>query len=350
MTRSLVCSLLSDPRSHARRVCSSLVLFAALAGCGVFAPGPAFRAELPAAIDAEDTIAVIGDLQMTPWLVRWPRGRENNLEAQRVLVADLHDRAAELGAVALVGDLVFTPRSQRDWTHFDRLVGPLARSVPILPAMGNHDYHCLFVQLCRQRVVPRQTRARFPWLAPGVPYAVASGDLQLLFIDSETALEQQARWLRERLQRPDPQRSMAIVFFHRPPYSSSQDRGAVGNVDVQRWLVPVLRAAPVTTIVINGHVHGYEHQIIDGIHYVTSAGGGGPRGWLAADRPHDVYGGRNCATDSEHAVLRPLNYLLVRRLEGAVRIEVRGLCSGEERVDVLESFTIVQRNGEARGQ
>jgi hypothetical protein len=313
-----------------------------LSACGAFAPEPAFRAELPLSVD-DGTIAVVGDLQMTPWFVRWPRGRENNRAVQRVLIEDLRAHGGELGALVLVGDLVFAPRSGRNWAHFDRLLAPLTPAVPILPAMGNHDYHCLFVRLCWQSVIPKQLRVRFPWLEPGKPYAVTSGDMLLLFLDSETGLEAQALWLQDRLQEARAQQAVALVFFHRPPYSNSIDKGAVGDANVQRWFVPVLQSSPIETVVVNGHVHGYEHLVVDGGRFITSAGGGGPRGLLGGIRPGDVYAGRNCYVDANGAVLRPFNYLLVRATGDTITMEVRGLCQADERVDVLESIVIPRR-------
>jgi Icc-related predicted phosphoesterase len=330
------------------RAFCSVCLPVLLSACSTFAPEPAFRSTLPADIGAgrTRTIAVVGDLQMTPGFVRHFRGRENNRETQRALIDDLHAHMDELAAVVVVGDLVFTPRSGRNWAHLDSLLAPVASEVPVLPTMGNHDYHCLFVQLCWQSVIPKQMRMRFPWLAPGQPYAVNSGAIVLLFVDSETALESQAQWLADRLRESGPRQSAALVFFHRPPFSNSIDKGAVGDAAVQQWIVPVLQESPIPTVVVNGHIHGYEHLLVDGVRYVTSAGGGGPRGLLGPDRPNDVYAGRDCRVDPDGAILRPFNYLLIRDADMGITIEVRGFCGSDEPVDVLESITVAKHRGE----
>jgi len=311
----------------------------ALAGCSVGQPKPAFRAGLPARIPADVAeIAIVGDLQVTPGFVRMMRRRENNREPQRILMADLTSRAGEYGALVIVGDLVFTARSPRAWRHFDSLVAPVAAAQPVLPAIGNHDYHCFFIQLCTQRVVPKQFRARFPWFEPGKPYAVSWGRLQLLFLDSETNLDAQAQWLADALAATDA--DAALVFFHRPAWSNSIDRGAYGNPDVQRTIVPVLEAHSGTVTVFSGHIHGYEHIVKDGINYLTTAGGGGPRGLLGRDRPDDVYRGRDCRTGETGEVLRPYNYLLLRPVSEAIEIEVRGMCRDDPGVEVLDTVRI----------
>lgn len=312
-----------------------------LASCAIFAPAPGFEATLPeTALDGTKTLAVIGDLQITPGWVRRFRGREDNRGEQKVLVADLQTRADRLAALVVVGDLVFSPRSAREWRRFDTLVSPLAARVPVLPVMGNHDYHCWFIYVCSRRVIPREVSERFPWLWPGRPYAAAFGDVALYFLDSEKGLDAQARWLAGRLDSARGTFAAAVVFFHRPPYSNSIDFGAEGYEPAVEYVVPVLAAAPVPTVVVNGHIHGYEHLLINGVHYFTSAGGGGPRGLLGPDRPGDVYTGPDCRVEPSGAVLRPFNYLLISRDADGLEIDVRGRCRGDPDVERLESWHV----------
>lgn len=319
----------------------AVLAFALLAGCASLGRDAAFQATLPQQVPhTAPAIAVIGDLQMTPALVRRMRGREYNLDAQLRLIDDLKARIDELDALVIVGDLVFTAGSGRAWRHFDELVAPFAAKMPVLPAIGNHDYHCVFVQVCFQSVIPARFLARFPWFEPGVPYDVPYGDLVLVFLDSETEIEAQAAWLRERMADYAERYRAALVFFHRPPFSNSIDRGAHGDPDVERFVVPVLESAGLPSVVMNGHVHGYEHLLKDGIHYFTTAGGGGPRGPLGADRPGDVYQGPDCETNDDGSVIRPFNYLLISPGEDALTIDVRGFCRADPEVRVLESTEV----------
>lgn len=313
----------------------------AAAGCAALEPEAGFPVSVPNTLDAaHGAVAVVGDLQMTPWLVRAVRGREHNEHAQALLIADLHARLDDVVALVIVGDLVFNARSRRDWAHFDSLIAPIAARVPVLPALGNHDYRCWFVELCTQSVVPENVRLRFPWLEPGRPYRVAFGDVALLFLDSETGLEGQEDWLAEALARARAERSAAVVFLHRPPHSNSVDRVRAAQRQVRdRLLSPIGGGAPAP-LVVSGHEHGYEHLLVDGVHFVVTAGGGGPRDWLTAERPHDVYAGPNCAADASGRVLRPFNYLLIRRAPAALNVAVRGLCKQDRRARELASFDI----------
>jgi hypothetical protein len=310
----------------------------ALSGC---AHVPAFRASLPDSIDPGDTaIAVIGDLQQTSALVRMARRREDNALAQQILIADLKRQIDTLAGLIIVGDLVYTARSARHWNHFDSLVTPFAQRMPVLPAIGNHDYPCYLVQFCSTAKMAKGMRTRFPWMRPGQPYTVDAGRLLLLFIDSESHLEAQGRWLDEQLSAATDQYAAALVFFHRPAFSNSIDRGATGDADVQRFLVPALSASQLPVVALSGHVHGYEHIVYDGVNYVTTAGGGGPRGPMPAGSRTDAYRGPECARESDGAVVRPFNYVLVRSSRANLLLEMHGFCQGDTDVRLLDTIEV----------
>lgn len=302
---------------------------------------PAFRAALPEEFATNGkAIAIIGDLQQTSGLPRLVRHRENNAMPQQELLADLADHVEDLAALVIVGDLVYSARSNRDWVHFDRLVEPFTASMPILPAIGNHDYPCFFIEICNESKISKGMLERFPWLSPAEPYAVASGDLLLLFLDSESHLENQGDWLKERLTEAVGRYASALVFFHRPPYTNSVDRGAEGDPDVRAFIVPKLEAAELPVIAFNGHVHGFEYIVRDDVHYVTTAGGGGPRGPMAAERPFDRYAGTDCPQPKSDEVFRPFNYVLLREDREQLTIEVRGFCRGDDAVRLLDTIRV----------
>jgi hypothetical protein len=322
------------------RICLSFLFIAAVLAAGC-AHEPAFQVQRPAAVALDGrAIAVIGDLQQTSGIARFVRRRENNAEAQQRLIADLQSHVDGIGALVIVGDLVFSARSSRDWTHFDSLIAPIADRVPVLPAIGNHDYPCYLVEFCRTSVISGGMQDRFPWFAPGEPYAVESGNLKLLFLDSESALDEQARWLGEQLAAANGHFAAALVFFHRPAYTDSIDRGAEGNPEVQEHLVPVLQAAPLPVVVFSGHVHGLEYIVRDGVPYVTTGGGGGPRGPMGERSAFDNYDGPECRQPDGETVLRPFNYLLLDESADRLLITIRGFCKGDVAVSELSSIEV----------
>lgn len=310
---------------------------------GACAHEPAFRASLPERLDLDGkAIAIIGDLQQTTGVVRFLRRREDNAAAQQELIADLEARIDEIGALVIVGDLVFSGRSSHDWAHFDSLIAEIAARVPVLAAVGNHDYPCWFVELCRDTAISKGMVARFPWLEPGQPYAVESGDLELLFLDTETGFEAQGAWLATELGRAADRNAAALVFFHRPAWTNSTDQRAVGSPEVQRFFVPALREATTPVIVFNGHVHGLEYIVRDDVHYVTTAGGGGPRGPLAAQTPDDRYRGPDCEREEEGDVVRPFNYVLLRESVAGIEMEIRGFCGVGDSVRELDRIEVAR--------
>jgi hypothetical protein len=312
----------------------------AAAGCALRPPPATFATGLPASIPATKPLAVVGDLQLTAPFVRWVMRRESNEAEQLRLVTDLQEHADTIGALVIVGDLVFTAASRSDWRRFDGFVGPLARRVPVLPAIGNHDYYCVFVQRCLHRVIPKNFRRRFPWFAPGQPYAVRYGELMLAFLDSETNLAAQGEWLERNMREWEGSVAAALIYLHRPPFTNTVTRGAEPAAEVRKHIVPRLRAAAPMPVVIAGHAHGYEHLLIDGVHYLVSAGGGGPRGLLAAARPNDIYDGRDCSRDESGRVLRPFNYLLIEPGDAELIVTVRGFCRADEAVSIVDEFRI----------
>jgi hypothetical protein len=305
------------------------------------AHSPAFRAELPMQFPMDGkSLAIIGDLQHTNWFVRWVRRREDNRPEQQRLLADLAARRDELSGMVIVGDLVYSARSDGDWAVLDSLIEPFVGELPVLPAVGNHDYPCILVQICRKSRTSRGLKERFPWFEPGVPYAVKADDLLLLFLDSETDLDVQGVWLQDQLQMARGRFAAALVFYHRPAFTNSVDFGAKPNEDVQAHIVPRLEQAAIPIIVFNGHVHGFEYIVRNGIRYVTTAGGGGPRGAMADARPNDQYRGPDCPQPKSGDVFRPFNYALLRREEDRLTVAIRGFCRGDAEIRVLDTIEL----------
>lgn len=322
------------------RALATVALVAMLGGCITLPPASRYPTAPPSEIPANGVVAVLGDLQMTSWLVRAATRAEHNLDAQARLLTDLAAQRETLDGLVLLGDLVYNAASRRDWAHFDMLLLPFVERVPVLPALGNHDYYCLFMHLCTQRVVPRNVRLRFPWLVAGQAYWVSYGTAALVFLDSETRIADQGRWLAAALDEIEPAHDALVVFTHRPPYTVSTARGLEPELALRTALADALAQTPLVSVVVSGHAHGYEHALVDGRHYIVSGGGGGPRSPLAPERPDDVYAGRDCAELPSGHVLRPFNYLLLHARRGSLEITVRGFCSDDATVDVLERFTI----------
>jgi len=85
----------------------------------------------------------------------------------------------------------------------------------------------------------------------------------------------------------DPAVRHIVVVLHTPPYTTNTSYA--GNSEVRQHLCPLFERFRVA-VVFSGHVHAYEHSLVNGVHYVTTGGGGASlsRNWNSA-QPYTVY-------------------------------------------------------------
>lgn len=263
-------------------------------------------------------IAVIGDTQRTSRLETVFMLREQNDRERELLLHHLF--RADFDLLVHLGDMVFDGSSASEWQEFDRLFAPvLAKGIPVIPAVGNHEYWGNNQQ-ARAHLV-----ARFPELANSRWQARLHGGLGLVVIDSniseydETGWNRQVAWFSRTLQEMEenPQVRAVIVFSHHPPFTNST------VIDDAPYLAksffPAFFSSPKTIAFISGHVHGYERFAANGRTFIVSGGGGGPRLRLLTGeraRHRDLFNG---------PALRPFNYLLLYPEASGLRIDVLGL-------------------------
>ncbi|MEZ6017642.1 MAG: metallophosphoesterase [Planctomycetota bacterium] len=180
------------------------------------------------------------------------------------------------------GDLVDTGSQKSEWTHyFFKHVGPLLRTIPMMPVLGNHEQDARHYY--EYMDLPQPER----W------YSFTYGDAEFFMLDGNRSLAQQSEqlaWLAGALAASKSLWRFAVL--HQPPYTSDADdygdtRAAPstrGDMNV-RNIVALLERYDVD-ICFSGHVHDYERtfpikggEVVPyeegGVLYVTAAGGGG---------------------------------------------------------------------------
>jgi HEAT repeat protein len=181
------------------------------------------------------------------------------------------------------GDLVSSGDKYELWGP--EYFGPLANlqcSVPVYPAMGNHEGKGKYYQ------------EFFSLPAPKWYYSFTFGNARFIILDSNyrsagwlSPESEQSRWLVKQLR--DNKSTWTFVVFHNPPYSSHPSRG--DSVVHQKMLCPILEKYHVD-VVFNGHNHNYERVYPiremrrddeNGIPYVITGGGGAPLYPVAGD-------------------------------------------------------------------
>jgi hypothetical protein len=264
-------------------------------------------------------IVVMGDTRPRDYL-------EFFLENTRDIPERMFRAATEERPVAVIhcGDIaVYGSRKSfwQGWKGFDRHARALLDSgIPIFPAIGNHEYRGF------TREPLRQYFERFPHLANRRWYTVRSGSTLFLMLDSnfdrlgEARANAQEMWVRDVLAwcRTEPSISMVIAVFHHPPFTNIARRYLVfESKAVQRRWVPWLLEHPKIVAAFAGHVHTYEHFIVQRTHFVVTGGAGSPRFHLRELRR---CARADCFTSL--STLRPFHYLRLVPDDDGFRAEV----------------------------
>lgn len=175
------------------------------------------------------------------------------------------------------GDLSYANGVSFLWDVWFNQIVPLASSVPYMPSIGNHEVEGdlgLSSYLGRFALPNNERWYSFDW-----------GNIHVVSLDTEsphTPDSDQFVWLESDLAAAhgDSDIDWIVVFFHKPPYSSSPVHGS--NLSVRNSICPILDRYEVD-IVFNGHDHIYERshplekgKIVDegGTIYVVTGGGG----------------------------------------------------------------------------
>ncbi len=163
------------------------------------------------------------------------------------------------------GDFVTEGTSAANWQReFFDPAQPLLRNTCLFPSLGNHEGHSvhyfdLFSTPSGGGIGGAQ------W------YSFDYGTAHFVCLDTDADYSPgsaQHSWLVSDLEANDVE--WIFVFTHYPAYSSGPHGGTAG---VQTWLVPLFEQYGVD-MVFTGHDHLYERSYKDGVHYITTGGGG----------------------------------------------------------------------------
>ncbi len=185
---------------------------------------------------------------------------------------DVHDSIAARAAgfradVALYGGDLCTSGSYEDFKRefFRPRQSRLNATVPFFNATGNHEQW------------GRNTRAftQAPASASGTQdyYSFNYGDMHVLVLNTEipyTAGSPQFEFARRDLS--GATRTWKIVIAHKHPYAAG---GHGEDEDLKRMATEIFEPANVD-LVLTGHSHFYQHNIIRGIHYMIVGSVGAP--------------------------------------------------------------------------
>jgi acid phosphatase type 7 len=168
------------------------------------------------------------------------------------------------------GDLVENGADQALWPIYFDIEHELLRHTAFFPALGNHERHDKQFYEFFDMTLPYYS---FNW--GNAHFVVMDSDVGNV-ADTPSARQEswaaQQKWLEEDLEK-NQSAAFRFVAAHHPPMTAVESRQ--GSNKEMTALMPLFEKYHVTAGLF-GHDHNYQHYLKNGIHYVTSGGGGAP--------------------------------------------------------------------------
>ncbi len=269
----------------------------------------------------------------------WGDSQMGSMEPTATLMNHMIDQERVDLAIS-VGDMANDGTNPDDVrTYFlDRSVQIIGTRVPFYIAWGNHD---------RDRGALIRNYVDFPskdrsGLSAGYgSFSFDYAGCHFICIDDYTAEADVADWVQGDLQSSAAKAARFIfAFIHRAPW---YERWYEGEVWLRTALVPYLEQNGVA-ILFSGHMHGYERGGLNGVHYVTTGGGGvlDTLEPLVHDWPNITVGGYS---DDPPAINHGLvnEYVKVEITQGGGTVEMMAFAPDGTFLGVLDQFQIGAR-------
>ena len=173
-----------------------------------------------------------------------------------------------------------------------------AGSIPVYPALGNHEFAKCAVQECLENwwhAFPQLTGVRW--------YSVQVGSaLRAIALDTDESLlpgSAQRSWLEKQLSSFAAQEKFVMLFLHHPPLADMESGDLASHnprkneLELADYLSVIAKKNPnVHLLVVAGHIHNYERLEKDGVLYLVS-GGGGAKPYLVTRSAEDHFSAKN---------------------------------------------------------
>ncbi len=177
------------------------------------------------------------------------------LEGWGKLLEKAYQRRPDAAALLIAGDLVDRGNERTNWDHFFLRARSVFDRLPVMPAVGNHEYLDRGPWLYRKNFALPENGP--PGIDNDLVYRFEIGGAFIAVLDSTAAVtdplqaRKQEEWLDEQLSKT--RKRWKLVMFHHPLYASHPSRES-----------PALRAAwtPIfdrhhVDLVLQGHDHAY---------------------------------------------------------------------------------------------
>ena len=198
------------------------------------------------------------------------------------------------------GDIQYYSSGFETWAAWFPIMAPMLRAGAFFPAIGNHE--------SEKPGEFAQYTLRFFGNAgfdgTDAYYRFASGGVWFFSVDTEESVtpgSAEGTWLLQSLDDAvkRPGYRFGVVYFHKP-FVTCGDTG--DDPAAYQYWAPVFKAHKVP-LVLQAHMHGYERFLLDGVSYITSAGGGGIMGDPNANTTRPYCAQRSAAGAFFHAMI-----------------------------------------------
>ena len=196
-------------------------------------------------------------------------------------------------AVIMNGDVPLAGNVRNDYLVFQaETKGWRDLRILAFPALGNHEFIG-----DPQQALENWWRA-FPEMRNRRWYSVQLGSrVYLLALDSDASLlpgSDQARWIEKQVNGLPPSIDFVIVTLHHPPVADVQehigveDKPRPNEIALRDYVSTAARTSHANFLVSAGHIHNYERNVVAGVTYLVSGGGGAPPDFVERT-PGDLY-------------------------------------------------------------
>jgi hypothetical protein len=178
------------------------------------------------------------------------------LEEWGKLLRAAHRRNPGSAFLLIAGDLVDRGNERTNWDHFFLRAAGVFDELPLMPAIGNHEYLDEGPRLYRAFFQPPRNGPSE--MSPGLVYSFEYGDAVFAILDSNPEATRgdgariQAAWLDSVLSHS--RATWKFVVFHHPMYTSHLTRKT--PEDLRATWIPVFDKHQVD-MVLQGHDHAY---------------------------------------------------------------------------------------------
>jgi len=184
----------------------------------------------------------------------------------------------KLSFLVHAGDIVSEGGVNRDWLDFFKNAKNYLRKLPMISAIGNHEYYGEKIEGNPEtffkffRSTSDSKRGSLLFELPQFNLLVHNTSYNFLTNDE---VEDQFKWIKKVCLDSKKVNKKVILVSHHPAFSSSLGYISRESNFIRERLVPLLEEVGNVPLVLAGHVHIYERSEKSGITYLNAGSAGG---------------------------------------------------------------------------